>query len=214
MLGYVYVMSNEAMPGLYKIGCTSRNPSERANDLYTTGVPAPFVVEYCIYIDGYDRIEKLVHKNLIAHNINKEFFKCDLVKCIQGIKYVVGDMSQYDEEYRDQRIRARVEGREAQYLRELEERRCRAQLAQIERERRERQEAAEARVFIEQCEKERREQDRLRKERENKGCLVLGASVFIGFYIAGEEHSLWPLIISVIIGFVITYNIDNNYSNK
>ena len=45
MLGYVYVMSNVAMPGLYKIGCTSRNPYERASDLYSTGVPAPFVVD-------------------------------------------------------------------------------------------------------------------------------------------------------------------------
>ena len=49
MLGYVYVMSNEAMPGKYKIGCTSRHPDERANELNTTGIPKPFVVEYCKY---------------------------------------------------------------------------------------------------------------------------------------------------------------------
>lgn len=68
MLGYVYVMSNAAMPGLYKIGCTSRHPSERASDLYTTGVPAPFVVEYCINIDDYENIEKLIHKELSSYN--------------------------------------------------------------------------------------------------------------------------------------------------
>lgn len=31
MLGYVYIMSNEAMPRLYKIGCTPRHPLERAS---------------------------------------------------------------------------------------------------------------------------------------------------------------------------------------
>ena len=109
MLGYVYVMSNEAMPGLYKIGCTSRHPSERASDLYTTGVPTPFVVEYCINIDNYANIEKLIHKELSSYNFGKEFFKCDLEKCILTIKKVAGYNSKYSESYSNNKLKDNIE---------------------------------------------------------------------------------------------------------
>ena len=43
--GWVYVLTNPAMPGLVKIGLTSRNPQVRAAELtQATGVPAPFVI--------------------------------------------------------------------------------------------------------------------------------------------------------------------------
>ena len=108
MLGYVYVMSNETMPGLYKIGCTARHPYERASDLYTTGVPSPFVVEYCINIDNYTNIEKLVHKELLEYNFGKEFFKCDLNKCILTIKKVAGQNSKYSESYRSHKLKDNI----------------------------------------------------------------------------------------------------------
>lgn len=41
--GYVYVLKNDYMPGLVKIGMTVRDDyRDRLNDLYTTGVPVPF----------------------------------------------------------------------------------------------------------------------------------------------------------------------------
>ena len=43
-VGYVYIMTNRAMPGLVKIGSTKLPPEERARQLSTTGVPAPFQV--------------------------------------------------------------------------------------------------------------------------------------------------------------------------
>lgn len=155
MLGYVYVMSNEAMPGLYKIGCTARHPSERASDLNNTSVPSPFVVEYCMLIDNYPNIERLVHKELSAYNFGKEFFKYDLDKCILAIKKIAGHSSQYSEEYRDKQMKARVEGREAQYLRELYEQR--------ERERRAREEQVR-RKMVERA----REEAALREREERK----------------------------------------------
>lgn len=45
--GIVYILSNEAMPGLLKIGLTTRKDlSARLRELYTTGVPVPFRCEY------------------------------------------------------------------------------------------------------------------------------------------------------------------------
>ena len=39
MEGTVYVLTNQAMKGLVKIGKTTRDVSLRLADLYTTGVP-------------------------------------------------------------------------------------------------------------------------------------------------------------------------------
>ena len=207
-------MSNAAMPGLYKVGCTSRNPSERASDLYSTGVPAPFVVEYCAYIEDYAYIERIAHSNLSKYNYSKEFFKCDLEKCIIEVKRAAASQPTYKEWYRDQQMKARVEGREAQYLRELEEKRRREQIARAERERRERQEAAAARVEWERREKERQEKARQQREKENSGCLWLGGIVLAGLWVGSEEHSFWPFIISVIIGFWVYNNITNSETPK
>lgn len=45
--GFVYVMTNQSMPGLVKVGFTTRPPSLRAQELSAaTGVPGSFVVEY------------------------------------------------------------------------------------------------------------------------------------------------------------------------
>jgi hypothetical protein len=43
-MAWVYILTNRAMPGLVKIGSTKLPPEERARQLSTTGVPAPFQV--------------------------------------------------------------------------------------------------------------------------------------------------------------------------
>ena len=41
--GIVYVLTNPAMPGIVKIGRTTRGSIDvRLNELYSTGVPVPF----------------------------------------------------------------------------------------------------------------------------------------------------------------------------
>ena len=41
--GLVYVLTNSAMPGLVKIGMTTRDSVDtRMKELYSTGVPVPF----------------------------------------------------------------------------------------------------------------------------------------------------------------------------
>ena len=40
--GYVYILSNPAMPGLLKIGYTERDVQERVKELSNTGIPSPF----------------------------------------------------------------------------------------------------------------------------------------------------------------------------
>jgi hypothetical protein len=86
MIGYIYCFSNESMPGIFKIGKTSRSPNDRASELYTTGVPTAFNEEISKKVDNYDEKEKIIHKLLDEYRIDskREFFKVsfDKVKLI------------------------------------------------------------------------------------------------------------------------------------
>ena len=79
-MGCVYILKNEAMPGLIKIGYTKENAKKRANELYTTGVPQPFEVAY--ELDGLEpeqsaKLEGEIHKELAQYRVNskREFFE-------------------------------------------------------------------------------------------------------------------------------------------
>ncbi len=90
--GYVYVLTNETMPGLIKIGSTKKDPLKRASSLSShTGVPGSFKVAYSLIVGNYRLIEKLAHERLNIHRIqqNREFFRLsvnDAAKTIQLIE--------------------------------------------------------------------------------------------------------------------------------
>lgn len=78
--GIVYVLTNPAMPGLVKIGMTTRlDIDTRMKELYSTGVPVPFECIYACEVKSTDcvRIEKALHKAFEPNRINsnREFFK-------------------------------------------------------------------------------------------------------------------------------------------
>ena len=77
--GFVYVFSNELMPGIYKIGFTSRTPEERATEMsYQIGLPSPFVVEkYWRTNDPYI-VEQRIHEGLEQYRKPGEYFQVDL----------------------------------------------------------------------------------------------------------------------------------------
>ena len=90
--GYVYVLENDAMPGLYKVGWTERSPDERAKELSGTALPSPYRVAYSKSTSLTADIEKIVHKalNEYRNRSNREFFKTDLKKIKQTIKDCLG----------------------------------------------------------------------------------------------------------------------------
>ena len=56
--GIIYVLTNEAMPGLVKIGKTTQADVKlRMNQLYSTGVPVSFRCEYAVEVDDYTKVE-------------------------------------------------------------------------------------------------------------------------------------------------------------
>lgn len=75
--GYVYVLSNPAMPGLVKIGRTTGDPEARANAINQTGVPMPFKVECAVLFPDCVDAERCAHEFFDADRVsfNREFFK-------------------------------------------------------------------------------------------------------------------------------------------
>jgi hypothetical protein len=86
--GFVYIFSNASMPGLLKIGFSTKVPTERAAELNTTGVPSPFVVEYYCLIGEAAALEAAVHRKLafVRHTGDREFFRLSVVEAIAAVE--------------------------------------------------------------------------------------------------------------------------------
>jgi len=85
--GWVYVLSNPAMPGIYKIGMTTTTPEIRAREVSQgTGVPLPYVVELAYFSESPRNDEAEIHECLDVRRLasNREFFKCDLEEIIDA----------------------------------------------------------------------------------------------------------------------------------
>lgn len=81
MQGYVYVLTNPAMPGLVKIGRSIHAAGSRAKQLYRgdTGVPLPFDIYFEALFENCVEGELLVHEELQDYRINpdREFFRME-----------------------------------------------------------------------------------------------------------------------------------------
>lgn len=88
-LSVVYVLTNPAMPGLVKIGRTDQeDASTRIGQLYTTGVPVPFKLEFACKVPNSDEVEKALHIAFAPNRVNpkREFFRIDADQAIAILK--------------------------------------------------------------------------------------------------------------------------------
>ena len=75
---YVYLLKNECMPGVYKIGMTKRDVCERIKELNnSTSIPTPFEEVISIKVENAYEVEQELHEQYEKYriNANKEFFK-------------------------------------------------------------------------------------------------------------------------------------------
>lgn len=100
--GWVYVLENESMPGVYKIGMTTSTPEKRAKDISSsTGVPTPFIVvkEYRSHLPSDH--ERDIHNLLARYRVNqgREFFKTVLKTIEDACEKVIpfGDVNQVED---------------------------------------------------------------------------------------------------------------------
>lgn len=87
--GYVYILTNPSMPGLVKIGMTTRCVNGRAQELYQTGVPMPFKVSFEVLTPDCAELEIRAHEKFASVRVSdsREFFAAS-----------VADVSQYLED--------------------------------------------------------------------------------------------------------------------
>lgn len=92
--GIVYVLENAAMPGIVKIGRTSRDSVEvRLNELYSTGVPVPFDCVYAARVSDVEKVEKAFHDAFGPYRVNpkREFFEIEPFQAIAILRLVAID---------------------------------------------------------------------------------------------------------------------------
>lgn len=94
--GYIYILSNEAMPGLLKIGFTETLVEERAAVLSAhSGVPMPFKPEWrCPVYKHPKHIEEAVHKalDIFRFRPNREFFRLNLKRAIPIVSVAIASV--------------------------------------------------------------------------------------------------------------------------
>jgi hypothetical protein len=98
--GWVYVISNEAMPGLLKVGFSTKDPQLRARELNNTGSPQPYVVEYDALVTEPREREQQIHKTLENRRDRKEWFRCSLRDAVAAI-HSITTTERMAEYYRD-----------------------------------------------------------------------------------------------------------------
>lgn len=78
--GTIYIASNADMPGLLKIGYTTRDPKKRVMELgAVTGVPSHFKLRWTMPVERLAKeIEGLAHSKLGPKRVGKEFFRVSL----------------------------------------------------------------------------------------------------------------------------------------
>jgi Mg2+ and Co2+ transporter CorA len=94
-LGEVYILENEAMPNIVKIGYTQIGAEERAIELSkSTGVPLPFDVAESFLVEKperVERVERVIHLHLEKYRINnkREFFKISKSSAYSEIGFIL-----------------------------------------------------------------------------------------------------------------------------
>lgn len=98
-IGYIYALSNPAMPGLLKIGFTQHSDTKRRvlELSKSTAVPLNFVLEFEQLIENPMQYERLIHARLSQYRLSpdKEFFKIDLDTVEKIIRQIVFGTEDY-----------------------------------------------------------------------------------------------------------------------
>ncbi len=94
--GWVYVLVNSSIPGMVKVGRTTRPPAERAAELSAaTGVATPFVVAFEQVFPDCLQAERDIHEELESRGIriasNREFFGGPAADIIRVVLKVAAD---------------------------------------------------------------------------------------------------------------------------
>lgn len=89
MKGIIYLLANAAMPGILKIGKTTKEDvKKRMKELYSTGVPLPFECVYAAKVKNIIEVESALHIAFAPNRINpkREYFEIEPIQAIAILK--------------------------------------------------------------------------------------------------------------------------------
>ena len=90
--GWVYVIVNEAMSGLVKIGFSLKDPVIRARELNHTGAPHPYSVVYDALVHEPRELEQRLHIHLNHAKEGKEWFKLGPKVAVTAIRKLAKEL--------------------------------------------------------------------------------------------------------------------------
>ena len=92
--GIIYVFENEFMPDLVKIGRTTQEGvGDRARQLFTSGVPAPFTCVYAAKVENVAKVETSLHRIFEPDRTHpkREWFRTEVDRVIEAISLANGE---------------------------------------------------------------------------------------------------------------------------
>lgn len=122
----IYILTNESMPGLVKVGFTNDSIEARLTQLSAaTGAPLPFECYFAAEVGDAVKLEKTLHQLFAETRVNpkREFFKVDPEKVVLAIS--IGEFKEVT------RGAANVDKEEKEALERVKERRPRIKLGAI-----------------------------------------------------------------------------------
>lgn len=98
----VYALTNPSMPGLVKIGWTSRTAEQRIAELDGTGVPEPFEIEVAYRVPNGRAVERALHEAFKPYRgrQGREFFKIEPFQ-VQAILRLLGSEARAEDVTRE-----------------------------------------------------------------------------------------------------------------
>lgn len=87
--GYVYILTNPSMPGVVKIGRTTRSPEQRCAELWNTGVPTPFAVHASAFSPDCVTLEQTMHMVFRSQRVTdaREFFRVSAAEAEEELRH-------------------------------------------------------------------------------------------------------------------------------
>ena len=98
--GFLYLLVNPSMPGMVKIGHTTRNAEQRLRELSTaTGVPTPFEIILDLFVSDSAAAERVTHTLLSQSRVaaNREFFHVSTSTAIKAMYRAIAIVNGKDE---------------------------------------------------------------------------------------------------------------------
>ena len=88
MAGYVYIVENDRMPGIIKIGMTEGDLKGRIDALFDTGVPVPFTCVYAARLEDPKFVESKLHDIFGDRRVHpgREFFEVAPTRVIAALR--------------------------------------------------------------------------------------------------------------------------------